>query len=114
VYRPVWKAIPVSGGRDLEHLEAWPADALLLDAPTPGRGGGGARFDHRLAREARERYPARSFVLAGGLDPANVAAAIQTVEPWAVDVASGVEAAPGIQDREKLGAFIAAVRELRR
>ncbi len=110
VYRPVWKAIAVASARDVERLDAWPADALLLDAPTPGRGGAGARFDHALAREARERFPAKQLVLAGGLDPANVAAAVALVEPWAVDVASGVEAAPGIKDSAKLAAFIAAVR----
>ncbi len=110
VYRPVWKAIAVGSARDVEHLDAWPADALLLDAPTPGRGGGGARFDHGLARAARTRYPQRSFILAGGLDATNVAAAIAAVEPWAVDVASGVEAAPGIKDAAKLAAFVAAVR----
>jgi phosphoribosylanthranilate isomerase len=110
VYRPVWKAIAVKSARDLEHLDGWPADALLLDAPTPGRGGAGASFDHRLARDARQRYPAKNFVLAGGLDPSNVAAAIATVQPWAVDVASGVEAGPGIKDPAKIAAFVAAVR----
>ena len=110
VYRPVWKAIAVGASKDLDRLEVWPADALLLDAPTPGRGGAGARFDHRLAREARERYPTRNFVLAGGLDPSNVAAAVANVQPWAVDVATGVEAAPGIKDPAKLAAFVAAAR----
>jgi phosphoribosylanthranilate isomerase len=109
-YRPVWKAIAVGSAKDVEMLDPWPADALLLDAPTAGRGGAGARFDHGLARYARERYPTRMFVLAGGLDANNVAAAIATVEPWAVDVASGVEAAPGIKDAGKLAAFVAAVR----
>jgi phosphoribosylanthranilate isomerase len=110
VYRPVWKAIGVASARDLDHLDGWPADAVLLDAKTSGKGGAGATFDHRLARDARQRYPARHIVLAGGLDPSNVASAIATVEPWAVDVASGVEAGPGIKDPEKLAAFVAAVR----
>jgi phosphoribosylanthranilate isomerase len=110
LYRPVWKAVPVSSARDLEHLDVWPAEALLLDAPVPGRGGAGTTFDWQLARQARERFPARAFLLAGGLAPDNVATAIQTVQPWAVDVASGVEAAPGIKDPAKLDAFIAAVR----
>jgi phosphoribosylanthranilate isomerase len=109
-YRPVWKALPIRSSRDLEALDVWPAEALLLDAPTPGRGGAGATFDWRLAREARERFPRINFVLAGGLDPSNVATAIQTVEPWAVDVASGVEAGPGIKDAAKLDAFIGAAR----
>jgi phosphoribosylanthranilate isomerase len=110
LYRPVWKALPVRSPRDLEHLDVWPAEALLLDAPTPGRGGAGKTFDWRLAREARERYPSINFVLAGGLDADNVTTAIQAVEPWAVDVASGVEAGPGIKDPAKLAAFIGAAR----
>jgi phosphoribosylanthranilate isomerase len=110
VYRPVWKALPIKSSRDLNALDVWPAEALLLDAPTPGRGGGGATFDWQLAREARERYPRINFVLAGGLTAENVSAAIKTVEPWAIDVASGVEAAPGIKDAAKLAAFIGAAR----
>ena len=66
IYRPVWKALPIASARDLDHLDAWPAEALLLDAPTPGRGGAGARFDWQLARDARERYPKLNIVLAGG------------------------------------------------
>jgi phosphoribosylanthranilate isomerase len=110
VYRPVWKALPISSSKDLARLDVWPAEALLLDAPTPGRGGAGAKFDWNLAREARERYPKIQFVLAGGLTPENVGGAIATVEPWAVDVASGVEAAPGVKDADKLAAFIGAAR----
>lgn len=110
VYRPVWKALPIKSSRDLNALDIWPAEALLLDAPTPGRGGSGATFDWQLAREARERYPRINFVLAGGLNAENVTTAIQAVEPWAIDVASGVEAAPGIKDAAKLDAFIAAAR----
>ncbi|HEY1553895.1 MAG TPA: phosphoribosylanthranilate isomerase [Kofleriaceae bacterium] len=140
LYRPIWKALPIGHSRDLEGLDYWQVDALLLDAPAArvrharpdistelaarvrharpdlgtelaaGRGGAGARFDHQLARAARERYPTRKFVLAGGLDPGNVAEAIALVQPWAVDVASGVEAAPGIKDAGKLAAFVAAVR----
>lgn len=107
----VWKAIAAAGPRDIEHLEVWPVDAILLDAPTPGRGGGGKTFDWSLARDVRRRNPARKLVLAGGLDPGNVAAAIDAVDPWAVDVASGVEAAPGIKDPAKVAALVAAVRE---
>lgn len=110
VYRPVWKAVAVASSRDIDRLEVWPTDAVLLDAPTPGRGGSGQKLDWRLAREARERHPSRQIVLAGGLDPDNVAEAIRIVEPWAVDVASGVEAGPGIKDPGKLAAFVAAVR----
>src|SRR5262249_5919314 len=106
----VWKAIAAAGPRDVERLEGWPVDAILLDPPAPGRRGGGKTFDWSIAREARRRHPARKLILAGGLDPGNVRAAIHAVEPWAVDVASGVEAAPGIKDPSKLAAFIAAAR----
>jgi phosphoribosylanthranilate isomerase len=110
MYRPVWKALPIASRRDIDALDVWPAEALLLDAPTPGRGGAGAKFDWAVAREARERYPKIHIVLAGGLTPDNVGSAIQTVEPWAIDVASGVEAGPGIKDPAKLEAFISAAR----
>jgi phosphoribosylanthranilate isomerase len=110
--QPIWKAIAVTAARDLERLEAWPTDAIMLDAPSPGRGGAGKPFDWNLAREARRRHPARKLVLAGGLDAANVATAIAQLTPWAVDVASGVEAAPGIKDPAKLQAFVDAVRAI--
>lgn len=109
---PIWKAIPVGAPADLDDLDRWPADALLLDAPTPGRGGAGVRFDWALGAEARRRYPARRFILAGGLTPENVATAIATVQPWAVDVASGVEHAPGHKDPAKVHAFLSAVRAM--
>jgi phosphoribosylanthranilate isomerase len=107
--KPVWKAVAVAIARDIERLEVWPADAVLLDAPSPARGGTGVAFDWELAAAARRRHPARRLVLAGGLTAANVAHAIAIATPWAVDVASGVEAAPGIKDADKLAAFIAAV-----
>jgi phosphoribosylanthranilate isomerase len=107
----IWKSIAVGELRDVERLDAWPVDAIVLDAPAPGRGGAGKVFDWSLAREARRRYPASQLVLAGGLDPHNVAAAIDAVNPWAVDVASGVESAPGSKDAAKVVAFIAAVRD---
>jgi phosphoribosylanthranilate isomerase len=110
VYRPVWKAIAVRSARDLERLDTWPAEAILFDAPSPARGGSGATFDHQLAIDARRRHPQLKVVLAGGLDAHNVAAAIAVLQPWAVDVASGVEAGPGIKDPAKLAAFVAAVR----
>jgi phosphoribosylanthranilate isomerase len=107
--RPIWKAIAAGAPADLERLEVWPVDALLLDTPTPGKGGSGQSFDWSLARAARLRHPARRLVLAGGLHAGNVAGAIAAVEPWGVDVASGVEAAPGVKDRYRLQAFFEAV-----
>lgn len=113
VGRPVWKAIAAGAPADLARLAAWPADAILLDTPTPGRGGSGLTFDWSLARAARAADPTRRIVLAGGLHAGNVAAAIAAVGPWAVDVASGVEAAPGVKDAAKVAAFIAAARAAR-
>ena len=108
--RPVWKAIAVRTALDLERLEIWPADAILLDAPTPGRGGSGATFDWTLAQGARRRYPALQIVLAGGITPENAGDAIAAVQPWAIDCASGVETGPGIKDAAKIDALVAAVR----
>jgi phosphoribosylanthranilate isomerase len=84
------------------------AQALLLDTYKPGTPGGtGETFDWELALRARQYGP---IILAGGLNPDNVPEAIKIAQPAAVDVASGVEAAPGKKDPEKLQAFIEAVR----
>lgn len=108
--RTAWKSLAMGTRKDLEGLSAWPVEHIVLDTPSAGRGGSGKTFDWSLAIEAHRRYPARHFLLAGGLDPDNVASAIAAVSPWGVDVASGVEAAPGVKDPGKLAAFVAAVR----
>jgi phosphoribosylanthranilate isomerase len=107
----MWKAVAVGRPGDLSQLDVWPADAILLDTPTAGRGGSGKVFDWTLARDARRTYPRRAFVLAGGLAPDNVAIAIAEVDPWGVDVASGIETAPGIKDPAKTITFITRARE---
>lgn len=109
--RPVWKSIAIGAPDDIEHLDAWPVDAVLLDTPSVGKGGSGKTFDWTLAAAARTRYGQLKVALAGGLDPTNVGAAIDAVQPWAVDVASGVEAGPGVKDAAKVTAFVAAVRQ---
>ena len=86
----------------------WDAvQAFLLDTYRPGTPGGtGETFDWELARRAKDYGP---IILAGGLTAANVGQAITRAQPAAVDVASGVEAAPGVKDPEKLRAFFEAV-----
>lgn len=84
------------------------ASELLLDARVDGFGGSGRRFDWSLARGAR-RF-ARPVWVAGGLSPENVGQVIRQAAPAGVDVASGVESAPGLKDRARIRALVAAVR----
>jgi phosphoribosylanthranilate isomerase len=87
------------------------AAGLLLDTRAGDRPGGtGETFDWSLAREVRKR--ASFLVLAGGLRPDNVAAALKAVRPDGVDVSTGVESAPGKKDAAKMRAFVDAVRSL--
>ena len=103
----VMKAARVRGRADINALEAFHTDFHLLDAHQPGRyGGTGETFDWELVRQRRTDIP---LVLSGGLTADNVADAIEATHPYAVDVASGVEASPGVKDPEKLRAFAAAV-----
>lgn len=102
------RAIPVGPDFDPGMLQPLPLDAFLLDAFDPMRlGGTGKSIDWALARRATEQ--GKTIILAGGLSPANVGDAIRCVRPFAVDVASGVESAPGIKDPRRLRAFFAAV-----
>lgn len=90
----IWRALRVTG--DCIAQADYPADALLLDGP-----GNGRTFDWKLAAGLPRRV-----VLAGGLKPGNVREAIETVRPWAVDTASGVEASPGRKDHAQMKKFI--------
>ena len=84
------------------------APALLVDASVKGLyGGSGVTADWNGAAELAKKYP---LLLAGGLTPENVAEAVGRVKPWGVDVASGVESAPGKKDPSKMEAFVQAVR----
>jgi phosphoribosylanthranilate isomerase len=83
--------------------------AFLVDASVKGLyGGSGITADWKGAAELAKKYP---LLLAGGLTPENVAAAVSQVKPWGVDVASGVETTPGIKDISKMTAFAKAVKE---
>ena len=106
--RPYLKAARVKPEMDLvQYAAGFPsAQAILLDAFVDGYGGGGKVFDWTLI-PADLAVP---IVLSGGLDAGNVAEAIVRVRPAAVDVSSGVEAAKGIKDAEKIRAFVSAVR----
>ena len=106
--RPYMKAARVKPGMDLlQYVADFPsAQAILLDAFVDGYGGGGKVFDWTLIPASL----VKPIVLSGGLDADNVGEAIVRVRPVAVDVSSGVEAAKGIKDAEKIRAFVAAVR----
>jgi phosphoribosylanthranilate isomerase len=100
--------------RDQESIAALPryaTHAWLLDAYNPVQlGGSGETFDWRLAVAANQF--GKPIFLAGGLTPENVAQAIRQVKPFGVDVSSGVEAAPGCKDHEKVRAFVAAAKSV--
>lgn len=104
----VIKAVRVRSRATLQAAAAYHTDFLLLDAHVEGMfGGTGQTVDWQLLRDARLRAP---VILSGGLKPDNVAAAIAATRPFAVDVASGTELAPGVKDPAKLQAFHEAVR----
>lgn len=105
-----YKAVGVADAGDVRAALGYPGDKLLLDARVPGAmpGGTGHAFDWALATEVARR---RQLVLAGGLHAGNVAEAVARVRPWRVDVASGVERAPGVKDLAKVEAFVRAAKE---
>ena len=101
------KAVRVKGAATLRELEPFHTDFHLLDAHVPGRRGGtGESFDWELVGSHSRAVP---VVLSGGLTPENAGEAIAAVEPFAVDTASGTEAAPGRKDPARLKAFFRAV-----
>jgi len=100
----VIKAFP-AGHRNIERFAEYGAQTLLVDGPNPGSG---ELFDWRMAEGIVD--PSR-LLLSGGLRPDNVGAAIAHLHPWGVDVASGVEASPGVKDPGKVRDFVHAARE---
>jgi len=103
---PLWQVLRIDS--TLPGSVSASAAALLLDARVEGFGGGGRSFDWSLAHGAR-RFGV-PFWLAGGLSPDNVGEAVRRAAPVGVDVASGVESAPGVKDLARVRAFVAAVR----
>lgn len=102
----VIKALRVATAADIRDAERFHTDLHLLDTAKRGtHGGTGTTWDWALMAQRRSSVP---VILSGGLTPGNVAEAIAAVRPWAVDVASGVEAAPGVKDPAKVEAFVAA------
>jgi phosphoribosylanthranilate isomerase len=103
----VWKAFRVNDQFSLDLLDAFPAEAFLLDTPTSLYGGSGHTFDWTRARGASRR-----ILLAGGLDESNVRDAIATAQPWGVDACSRLESSPGIKDHSRMARFIAAAHSV--
>jgi phosphoribosylanthranilate isomerase len=106
--RPYIKAVPMGSQADVAeyaHRHAGAA-ALLLDSHVAGQGGGtGVSFDWA----SLPKVEGPPLILAGGLNPSNVATAIRIVRPYGVDVASGVESAPGVKDPQKMAEFVREV-----
>lgn len=106
----VWKAFRIASRESLAELGAYSGvEAWLLDSYVAGEmGGTGATFNWDLAVEAKSM--GKPILLAGGLNAANAAEAVRRVAPFALDVSSGVESAPGVKDAAKVRAFIDAAR----
>lgn len=103
------KAFRIRDAASLQNLPKYRTDAWLLDAwEADIPGGTGNSFNWDLAVEAKKL--GRPIFLAGGLTPENVAAAVKQVRPYAVDVSSGVESAPGKKDPQKVSRFIQAAK----
>ena len=110
--RRVIKAVRVKDELSCSHMSDYRVSGYLLDTYVKGAlGGTGVAFDWRLAVKAKQYG---RIILAGGLDPDNVASAVKQVRPYGVDVSSRVEASPGRKDPVKVGAFIQNVREVDR
>lgn len=107
----LWKAISVSGAHDLEELDQWRVDRLLIDTKPPEGadlpGGNGVPMDWTILEGFEPEVP---WLLAGGLDPDNVAAAIAATGAPGVDVSTGVERTRGVKDEDLIRAFIDAAK----
>ncbi len=86
------------------------AAGWLFDSYSAGYGGSGHGFDYSLLADVKADSVSRPLILSGGLTPDNVASAVQSVRPWAVDVSSGVEVEQGIKSSDRISFFVAAVQ----
>ena len=112
IRRRVIKAIRVKDIQSLKKLSDYPVSSFLLDTFSEDQYGGTGRvFDWNLAYPAKKYGP---IILAGGLTPINVHQAIQRIQPYGVDVCSGVESQPGIKDHKKMKAFLKNVKAERK
>ena len=104
------KAIRVKNAESLSAVELYDTDAFLFDTYSPDAyGGTGENFSWDVL--SRRKLEGKFVILSGGLNPANVREAIRAVDPYAVDVSSGVESSPGIKDHTKLERFMEAVSD---
>jgi phosphoribosylanthranilate isomerase len=105
------KAIPVTDSSSVANLPDFHTSTLLLDSGGAGGfGGSGRTFPWSIAQEFVHARPGMRVILAGGLEPENVADAVAMVRPFGVDVTSGVESSPGRKDHARMRDFIAAAR----
>jgi phosphoribosylanthranilate isomerase len=109
---PVIKAVGVDREPPVAAVRAFATRFILLDTHAPvEKGGTGRTFRWDLFRDTADEFQDRFFILAGGLTPENAALAMVEARPHAVDVAGGVESAPGVKDPEKVRALVRAVRD---
>lgn len=108
----VIKSLAVSTDFDPHQTQLYQVDAIMLDTKhNTLRGGTGRAFDWSIAQQVSKIVP--KLYLAGGLSPENVAAAIETVRPYAVDACSSLEDQPGKKNHERMRAFVAAARSVK-
>ncbi len=108
----VWKAMALNTEDDIKQAAAFPALAILADSIGPElRGGTGKKCDWQQAAKAAKQL---KLILAGGINPENVAEAIKTVKPFAVDVCSGIEKSKGIKDHRKILELAAKLKSIKK
>ncbi len=108
---PFAKAVPVTASKSLADLPNYFSDTMILDSSAGGAfGGTGKPFPWKFAPEFVRHHPRITVILAGGLNPENVAEAVSVVRPRGVDVTTGVEESPGRKDHSLIRAFVQAAR----